>query len=381
VDNKQRDIDLRGVSANPANALFHLPSPTYNTGDRDILSQTQPVWPSIASSDDDLRPFFDIPSQPVPRPGRRRSLLVGPSAILDPPAGNLTRDTEFLPIGRQVDTVRDIWECQWGRSSAGTGSVASFTEDGAGCLKHCRNVDELVSHYHQAHGLFDVADQPFMWKCMSVSCEFLNDRRGPCPQCRQLSPLWETWYYGLVPVSGRIISPPGTSVQTSDQASSFGASLGRGFSSYGYGGYSGFTSFTDACYSAQSGTDRSYLQRYPGPLPELVSGAALLIALLYLSLLTISVALASSPTPLTGVYNLDSLCARMRARRPLRLTDSWIQVGAWCLRKIIQPETMRYVLLSVMIVFLGLRALVGSRGRQWGRLMMGREDRLVHIQA
>lgn len=289
-ENTQRDIDLRGVSANPANTPFHPSSPTFDAADQDILSQLQPLWLSTASLTGHPRPYSAFPSQSTPALSRNPSLMLSSSALPVPLTNGPTDTSRYLPIGRQVSAALDVWECQWAHTSDGTESLSSFTEDGTGCLQQCGSLYQMSEHYRSAHGIFHEEDPPFMWKCRS--CQFLNDRKQLCPHCRQPRSGWEKWYYGYVTVTDMSVSLPATSVQSSDKASGFAVSPSSAFSSHGYG-YSGFTSFTTGCYSPGSGTAGPFLQRCLGALLEMVVGPFPSISSLYVPSLTLVLALAS----------------------------------------------------------------------------------------
>jgi len=287
----RRDIDLRGVSANPANNPVDLSSPASDAADQDILSLVQAPWSTTTSSAGHLRlssthqPAYSTTTFP-----RRPSLMLSSSPLPVPSTKIPTHQSRYLPIGRQVSAESDLWECQCAHSSDGTDSLASFYDDATACLQHCGSLSHLSEHYRRTHGAFREDDPPFMWKCRS--CQFLNRYPQPCPHCLHPRPAWEKWYYGYVTAPDVFASMSATFVQTPDPASGFATSPDSTLSSQGYYSFPGFTSFTSVCYSPGSGTGSSFLQLFPGTLPEVVEGRYPSNSSLYIPLLIPLLALA-----------------------------------------------------------------------------------------
>ncbi|OIW30678.1 hypothetical protein CONLIGDRAFT_668624 [Coniochaeta ligniaria NRRL 30616] len=261
----QRDMDLRGVSANPANTPFHVPLPINDAADQDILSQLQSGLSNSASMTGHPQPSSALGPYSILTPSRNPSLMLSSGALPVSFANGPTHESRYLPIGRQVSKVLDVWECQWAHNSDGTESLSSFNGEGNGCLQRWCGLFQLSEHYRAAHGAFHEEDPPFMWKCRF--CQFLNDREQLCPQCPGPRSEWEKWYYGYVTLTDRLASVPVTSVRASDQTSAFGASLSSTFSSHEYS-YSGFTGFATGSYSPGSGAGGSFLQQALTALPE-----------------------------------------------------------------------------------------------------------------
>lgn len=365
----QRDIDLRGVSANPANNPFHGLAPTHDAADQDILSQLQPSSANTTSLAGRLQPSSAFPSQVyTPVLSTRRSLMFDWGAIPVPFTRSPTHPSRYLPIGRQVCAILDSWECQWANRCNGTESLSSLSEDGPLCLLACSSVSQLSEHYRSAHGLFHEEDPPFMWKCRS--CQFLNNCEGLCPQCQRPQSGWEKWYYGYVTVTGLSVSLPATSVRASDPASSFATSLSSTFSSHGYSN-SGCTSFTTGCYSPGSGTGGSFIQRCLVAPPNMLGRQLLPNSWLYITSLALVLALASCLQAYVSVF----VCAGAVAGWADEVATS-IQVGSWWNWKNGHIRTVVSGAVFLLTIFLALRVL-GQFRRSFGRSERNNTNHLV----
>lgn len=264
----QIDNDMRGVSANPANFPFQVLPLTREVEDQDILSQLQPPAPNPASS---VSHFGLSPSalQPysVAPPARDPSLMLSSAAARDPspmlsfaaaPASfaNVPMHEQFFLIGRLLPELLDVWECQWGNSSAGAQSLSSFNGDGEGdpCLLLCDGLDQLREHYRHEHRAFDEQPSPFMWKCRC--CQFLNIRVEQCPHCQQVGFGWEQRFYGYVALPNGMGSRTATSVRASGQSGAFGP-----FGNNPGHTYPGLSGGKTGNYNPGPGTGGSFQQR------------------------------------------------------------------------------------------------------------------------
>ncbi|KAB5546982.1 hypothetical protein GE09DRAFT_1129328 [Coniochaeta sp. 2T2.1] len=211
------DMDLRGLSANPANhPLRHPPSATND----DILSELHAA-PSSGPSTTHLRGPSTFSS--VPR-------RVSSSLPISSASGPVFAE-QFATVGREVSHQADLWECQWPHSSDGTESLVSFKSDGASCLKQFPGSSGLIRHYRASHGALRRSDWPFMWKCRA--CQWMSPAAQKCLQCsRAGGPGWENWCYGYVAGPGKassllldLLESPPTSVGSSYEAHHLVAAL------------------------------------------------------------------------------------------------------------------------------------------------------------
>lgn len=260
----QRDMDLRGVSANPAATPSRASARTHGTGEQeqDILSQMQPIPPSTARPSSHAHPVSRFSSDwSLPRTYTRKSGLMLSSALPVVSTNGSTYSGQYLAIGRQVWDELDLWECRWGHDSDGTESISSHTGEGTICPEPYGSLSLLKEHYQIAHGQFHEAKPPFMWKCKL--CHFKNDRQQFCPHCSRAHFEWEKWYFGYVSAKDNVASPPTSSAYVSNPDSVFGTSPSSSFS--GQGRYhSRYPSFSNSWNSTGSGPGASFFRRLMG---------------------------------------------------------------------------------------------------------------------
>lgn len=159
-------------------------------------------------------------------------------------------DQSRIPIGRQVITDGNRWECMWGSSETDS-SVSTEREP---CSQRCDTLDILKIHFASQHAPFH--DESHMWRCMECGFDWIDPSEW-CLQCGQFS--WQTWYWAEVSISSKPTPPLLLRVAPDKDTWNHSVSMNQSVPMAGAaGGYNSPFMFSYGGYGNVSGTSQSF---------------------------------------------------------------------------------------------------------------------------